>query len=64
MKILAHGRRNMIKAMDQEHLDAVTPADSPQNAPMELTCLETKFLHKNIHYVRVRQGPIGPGLAV
>jgi len=35
MKILAHGRRNMIKAMDQEHLDAVTPADSPQNAPME-----------------------------
>jgi hypothetical protein len=35
MEILAHGRRNMIKAMDQEHLDAVTPADSPQNAPME-----------------------------
>ena len=47
MKNLAHGRRNMIKAMDQEHLDAVTPADSPQNAPMEWSCLKTKFLHKN-----------------
>ena len=47
MKILAHGRRNMMKAMDQEHLDAVTPADSPQNAPMEWSCLKTKFLHKN-----------------
>jgi hypothetical protein len=35
MEILAHGRRNLTKGMEKEHLDAVTPNDCPQNSPME-----------------------------
>jgi hypothetical protein len=41
-QILAYSRRNVTKGMEKEHLDVVTPNDSPQNSPMEWYCVSNE----------------------